>query len=181
MTGKPPFTYAGVDYAYIRNHESSQKVWVCLFTCCFVRAAHLELVWDMTAQAFNRALKRFTSRRGLPSLIVSDNSKTCKSSPKTLIAIFKHPATQHYLSGVRIKAPWWGGMFERLVGSMKRCLRKTVAKSKLTFDELSTAITEVEEVLNSRPLSFVSPEDLEEPLTPAHFLLGQSSRHILLW
>ena len=31
-------------------------------------------------------------------------------------------------------------MFERLVGSMKR-LRKTVGKSKLTFDELSTAIS----------------------------------------
>ncbi|XP_011404755.1 PREDICTED: uncharacterized protein LOC105313216 [Amphimedon queenslandica] len=121
-------------------------------------------------------------KRGLPSLIVSDNSKTFKSSAKTLIAIFKHPATQHYLSGVRIewqfnleKAPWWGGMFERLVGSMKRCLRKTVGKSKLTFDELSTVITEVEGVLNSRPLSFVSTEDLEEPLTPAHFLLGRRS------
>ena len=185
VTEKPPFTYTGVDYAgplYIRNHDSSQKVWVCLFTCCIVRAVHLELVWDMTAQAFIRALKRFTSRRGLPSLIVSDNSKTFKSSAKALIAIFKHPATQHYLSGVRIewrfnleKAPWWGGMFERLVGSMKRCLRKTVGKSKLTFDELSTAITEVEGVLNSRPLSFVSTEDLEEPLTPAHFLLGRRS------
>ena len=58
---------------------------------------------------------------------------------------------------------------------MKRCLRKIVGKSKLTFDELSTAITEVENVLNSRPLSFVSTEDLEELLTPAHFLIGHRS------
>lgn len=101
---------------------------------------------------------------------------------KTLTAIIKHPATQHYLAGVRIewqfnleKAPWWGGLFERLVGSMKRCLRKIVGKSKLTFDELSMAITEVENILNSRPLSFVSTEDSEELLTPAHFLIGHRS------
>uniref|UniRef100_A0A1X7T5G3 Uncharacterized protein n=1 Tax=Amphimedon queenslandica TaxID=400682 RepID=A0A1X7T5G3_AMPQE len=66
-------------------------------------------------------------------------------------------------------------MFQRLVGSMKHCFRKTVGKSKLTFDELSTAITDVEGVLNSTPLSFVSTEDLKEPLTPAHFLLGRRS------
>ena len=58
-----------------------------------------------------------------------------------------------------------GCLFESLVGSMKRCLRKTVGKSKLTFDDLSTAITDVENVLNSRPLSFVSTEDSEKLLT----------------
>ena len=132
--------------------------------------------------SLHSSFKRFVSRRGLPSKLVSENSKTFKSTAKTLTAIIKHPATQHYLAGVRIewqfnleKAPWWGGLFERLVGSMKRCLRKTVGKSKLTFDELSTTIIEVENVLNSRPLSFVSTEDSEEPLTPAHFLIGHRS------
>uniref|UniRef100_A0A1X7TM94 DUF5641 domain-containing protein n=1 Tax=Amphimedon queenslandica TaxID=400682 RepID=A0A1X7TM94_AMPQE len=137
-------------------HQPASSVWVCLFTCCIARTVHLKLVWDMTAQAFNRALKRFTSRRGLPFLIVSDNRVSIE--------------WQFNLE----KAPWWGGMFERLVGSMKR-LRKTVGQSKLTFDELSTAITEVEGLLNSRPLSFVSTEDLEEHLTPADFLLGRRS------
>lgn len=188
VTEKPPFTVVGVDFAgtlYFKTQGeqfTSQKVWVCLFTCCVVRAVHLELVLEMSAQAFIRALKRFVSRRGLPSKLVSDNSKTLKSMAKTLTAIIKHPATQHYLAGVRIewqfnlkKAPWWGGLFERLAGSMKHCLRKIVGKSKLTFDELSTAITEVENVLNSRPLSFVSTEDSEELLTPAHFLIGHRS------
>jgi len=34
--------------------------------------------------------------------------------------------------------------------------------ARLTYDELLTALVEVEMVLNSRPLTFVSAEDLEE-------------------
>ena len=34
-------------------------------------------------------------------------------------------------------------------------------------------VTEVEMILNSRPLSYVSTEDLEEPLTPSHLLMGR--------
>ena len=41
--------------------------------------------------------------------------------------------------------------------------------------ELETTIHEVEAVVNSRPLTFVSDEvDGNDPLTPAHFLLGHS-------
>ena len=54
-------------------------------------------------------------------------------------------------------------MFERLVRCVKRCLRKTVGQAKLSTDELLTALLEVEMVLNSRPLTVVSAEDLEEP------------------
>lgn len=42
----------------------------------------------------------------------------------------------------------------------------------MTYDELPTLITEVEAVLNSRPLTYVFSEDQEEPLTPSHLLVG---------
>ena len=55
----------------------------------------------------------------------------------------------------------------------KRCLGKVVGRSKFTYDELLTAVTEIESILNSRPLSFVSSSDIEEPLTPFHLINGR--------
>lgn len=71
------------------------------------------------------------------------------------------------------KAPWWGGVFERLVKSTKRCLRKMVGQAKLSLDELHTAIVEIESIVNSRPLSYLTSGDMEEPLTPSHLLIGR--------
>ena len=71
------------------------------------------------------------------------------------------------------KAPWWGGFFERMVGSVKRCLKKVIGHARLTFDELLTVIVEVEGSLNSRPLTYLSADDFNEPLTPAHLLTGR--------
>ena len=64
--------------------------------------------------------------------------------------------------------PWWGGVFERMVKSVKRYLRKVVAKASLSFNKLVTVVTEVEMIINCRPSSFISQNDLEEPLTPNH-------------
>ena len=58
-----------------------------------------------------------------------------------------------------------------MVKSVKRCLQKTVGRAKLSYDELLTAVTEVEMIFNSRPLSYVSTEDIEEPLTPSHLII----------
>ena len=33
-------------------------------------------------------------------------------------------------------------------------------------------VTEVEAIVNSRPLSYILSDDLEKPLTPLHFLTG---------
>ena len=80
---EPPFFYTGVDFAgplYIKSSNTTEggKVWLCLYTCCVMRAVHLDIVCDMTTAAFLRSFKRFTSRRGLPRKIVSDNGKTFK-------------------------------------------------------------------------------------------------------
>ena len=69
-------------------------------------------------------------------------------------------------------------MFERLIRSTKRYLRKVIRKAKLDYDELLTVVTEVEMIINSRPLSYVTPDDLEEPLTPSHFLTGKRAMSI---
>ena len=87
---------------------------------------------------------------------------------------------ERYFAGIRIqwvfnleRAPWWGGIFERMVRSVKRCLKKTIGRARLTHDELTTAMTEVEMIVNSRPLSYVSTEDDKEPITPSHLMTGR--------
>ena len=104
----PAFTYTGVDYAgplYIKELGQSAgviKVWICLFTCCVIRAIHLEVVPDMTTQSFIRCFKCFTARRGVHIRILSDNGKTFKSAAKLLVKILKHPEVQEYFAGIHI-------------------------------------------------------------------------------
>ena len=44
----------------------------------------------------------------------------------------------------------------------------------LSYDELSSTITEVEMMVNSRSISYLSIEDIEEALVPSHLLIGKS-------
>lgn len=52
-------------------------------------------------------------------------------------------------------------------------MRKTLRNAKLDYDELRTILLEVEGALNSRPLTYVSSDDVEEPLTPFHLMYGK--------
>ena len=182
---EPPFTYTGVDFAgplYVRTTGSSEtsKTWICLFTCCVVRAVHLEIVTDMSTKTFIQCLKLFAARRGMPRKFISDNGRTFKAAAKFLKTVFRDEELVDHLAGIGIewvfnieRAPWWGGVFERMVRSTKRCLKKMIGQSKLSLDELHTATVEIESIINSRPLSYISASDLEEPLTPSHLLIGR--------
>ena len=68
-------------------------------------------------------------------------------------------------------APWQGGFYERLVGMTKRSLRKSLGRSKVSGSELYTLLTEIEAMLNSRPLVYLDDDiNSEEAITPSHFM-----------
>ena len=68
-------------------------------------------------------------------------------------------------------APWMDGLYERLVGLVKRILRKVLGKLSFTYDQLLTNLSESEAVLNSRLLVFVGNDiDSSFALTPGDFL-----------
>lgn len=69
-------------------------------------------------------------------------------------------------------APHFGGLWEAGVKSVKLHLRRVIGSSILTFEELTTVTSQIEAILNSRPLCCLSDSDLN-PLTPSHFLIGQ--------
>ena len=178
------FTSVGIDFAgplFIKTESQAlKKVYIALFTCATTRALHLEIVPNLSCEAFLRCLKRFVFRRGIPNLIVMDNAKTFKAASKRLTNIFKSAAVNHYLVRHNIKwkynlakAPWWGGFYERLIKGVKLCLKRNVGKSRLSYDELQTIVSEIEGVLNSRPLTYLYSNELEEPLTPSQLVIGK--------
>ena len=64
-----------------------------------------------------------------------------------------------------------GGLFERMIRFTKRCLKKSLKLQKLSYEEMTTIIAEVEAVLNSRPLTYIQT-DSTDVLTPFHLYTG---------
>lgn len=189
VTEAPPFSKVGVDFAgplYVKSKSGEmEKVYTALFSCCMTRAVHLESVEDLSATAFRRCLRRFSVKNGMPVLIVSDNAKTFQATEKALNELFNHPEVRADLEYMRIewkfnleRAPWWGGFFERMVASVKDCLRKTLGNTRLSYEELLTVLTEVECTLNARLLTYEYNEVDEEVLTPSHLIYGRRIKSI---
>jgi len=152
------------------------------------KAVHLEVVADLTTDGFIAALTRFVSRRGLCADIYSDcgtnfvgadavlrrliNEQFNSSKSKETIDRF---STQR---GINFHfnppaAPHQGGLWESAVKSAKHHLRRVMGDTVLTLSQFMTLATQVEAMLNSRPLTPLSsdPSDLTA-LTPGHFLIG---------
>ncbi|GBL94040.1 hypothetical protein AVEN_185016-1 [Araneus ventricosus] len=184
ISQSPPFQIVGIDFTgaiLVKDNKETHKSYVALFTCAVTRAVHLELVSDMSTKCFLLALRRFLSRRGNCKVIYSDNARTFTAAQRELVYftnILKDSKFQNFVAdnGIHWKfiverAPWWGGFYERLVKTVKEPLRKILGKALLTFEELSTILSEVEVIGNNRPLTYVENDPGEpEPLTPAHFL-----------
>ena len=68
---------------------------------------------------------------------------------------------------------WWGGFWELMVCSVKRCLRKCIGRSSLNHDELNTILIEVGSVLNPRPLTYIfdDSEGVSYTLSPSHLII----------
>ena len=186
VSTEPPFCNTGIDFAgplYVRGAGGTEcKVYICLFTCASTRALHLELTRELSATAFLLAFRRFTSRRGLPKVIMSDNAKTFKHCSREIMKIARAPEVLGYMTNHQVewkfiveKAPWWGGYWERLVQSVKRCLNKTIGRSTLTLDELTTILVEIEWTLNNRPLTYLygDEECSSRIVTPADLIYGR--------
>lgn len=59
-----------------RRNSKNHKAYIAVFVCFATKALHLELVSDLTTEAFVASLKRLISRRGKPIHIYSDNATT---------------------------------------------------------------------------------------------------------
>ena len=166
---------------YVKNGTVRSKGWVCIFTCIAVRAIHVELVEDTTAAQFLDCLRRFIARRGKPDKIISDNAPQFKVAKNAIDLawenLVKVPDVISYVNERRIKwsfiielSPWMGGFYERLIGITKMALKKSIGKLCLTSIQLQTIMTEIEALVNSRPLVYINNEvEHRTIITSMHF------------
>ncbi|GFW35806.1 integrase catalytic domain-containing protein [Trichonephila clavipes] len=145
------------------------------------KATHLEVVSDLTTEAFLACLRRFIAKRSKPSVIWSDNATNFKGARNILSEwneICKSNRIQLFSAEEGIEwnfmppaSPHFGGLWEANIKSMKRILLRVAKSAIMNFEELTTLMAQIEAVLNSRPLSPLSsdPNDLN-PLTPGHSL-----------
>lgn len=70
-------------------------------------------------------------------------------------------------------APNFGGLWEAGIKSCKFHLKRVIGNHTLTFEEMSTVLTQIEACLNSRPVSCIDDQGERMPLTPGHFLVGE--------
>ena len=82
----PQFSVIGIDHtgALYCCDAPGKKFYILLFTCAVVRAVQLELVNSLSTSDTVLAIRRFTARCGLPTVIYSDNAKAFVAAPTAL-------------------------------------------------------------------------------------------------
>ena len=129
-----PFSSVGLDFAgplYIKSSKNKKvKCFISLFTCCIIRAVHLELVEDMGMHTFIGCFKRFTAPKGVPVLAVSDNAQTFNGMDRHLLKVYNHSEVKTEFERKKVE---WRFILERV--PLGRVLRKTGRKYKTMLEE----------------------------------------------
>lgn len=190
----PPFTHCGVDYFgpwLIKEGRKELKRYGVLFTCLSSRAIHLEVSATLETDSFINPLRRFISRRGPVRTIRCDQGSNlvgAKNELQKALSSMDQTRVRHFL--LERNCDWiefqlnvpsashMGGVWERQIRTARNVLSVLLDQcgSQLNDESLQTLMTEVEAVVNSRPLTvenLTSPDALE-PLTPNHLLTGKS-------
>lgn len=183
---KPAFYSTGMDCfgpLTIKIGRRNEKRWGLLFKCLTTRAVHLEVLTSIDSDAFLMALRRFIARRGTPHELHSDHGTNFHGGQRELETSFNQlgPQLQEILAKRQINfiynppaAPHFGGAWEREIRSVKTALRATLEAETVTEEVLTTVLVEIEAILNSKPLGYVSSDlsDLD-PVTPNFLLMGR--------
>ncbi|XP_058456828.1 uncharacterized protein LOC131434190 [Malaya genurostris] len=186
------FQRVGIDFCgpffivYPHRRCRPTKCFIAVYVCLVTKAIHMEVVADLTTQAFVASLRRFSARRGKPELIMCDNAKNFVGAKRELDELRNLFLSQQFQNTVLketakdsiefrfipARSPNFGGLWESAVKSFKTLFKRTIGLHTLVYDEMQTILVQIEAILNSRPLTPVSndPDDYEA-LTPGHFLI----------
>ena len=187
LSPSPPFNYVVLDLFgpfHVRgevNPRTTLKVWGVIFVCLSTRAVHIDLTQGYDTKSFIITFTRYASIRGYPEHVYADPGTQIQGAANEMQSLdlnkigalsAKHGTTW---SGGPADSPWYQGAAEALIKSTKNALNFSIGKSRLSPFELQTALYEVANLLNERPLGYMSPitEDISI-ITPNSLLLGRT-------
>jgi hypothetical protein len=135
----------------------------------------------MDTSSFLQALFRFISRRGPVLTITCDNGSNFVGAERELADAMKSWNEKQVDNELKHKGIQWsfnpptasnmGGCWERHIRSVRKILKGLCNEQKLTDETLLTLLTQVEGIMNSRPITTVSDDpDCIEPLSPSQLL-----------
>ena len=177
-----PFDYTGMDFFgpfEIKEGRKTLKRYGVVFTCLYSRAIHLEAAIALSTDAFLNALRRFLSTRGPVRLLRCDQGTNFVGVGKQLDLdkVKQHLVSQACDFEIHFNppaSPHRGGVWERMVGSVKRILEVMLLQSgsQLDDDSFRTLLAEIMYLINSRPLAIQNLTDSSctDPITPNHLL-----------
>ena len=162
------------------------KSYMALFVCFASKAVHIEAVSDMTTPACSAAWRRFVARRGCPKTIYCDNGSNFVGTRAEISQLQEILKTEHrdslqiVAAGLLInwafippRNPHFGGLWESAIKRAKEHLRKMMGNKVLSFVEITTLFSQLELILNSRPICPPSEDHNDDTrLTPARLCLG---------
>lgn len=183
---KPPFWSTGMDCFgpfTVTLGRRSEKRWGLLFKCLTTRCIHIETLNKMDADTFLMAFRRFVSRRGKPFELISDCGTNFKAGEAELKCAFEAmaPTLKRELAQSQVhfrfnppSAPHFGGSWEREIKSIKSALNVALGNQTSSDAVLNTVLIEVEGILNSKPLGYLSSDIADpDPVTPNMLLMGR--------
>ena len=187
----PPFTHVSVDLAGpvsvvdpVRR-RTTRKVWIAVFCCRATGAVDIEIVDSYSTDSFMLAFKIFQNRRGTPSSMLLDHGTQLTAAEAVARESFHMDELMNRIRTVHnivwnfscVSSPHTNGQAERLIGQMKAILTTLTRSRRLTYVEFLSVLSDVESILNSRPYSEQSSEDVSTgfPLTPQHVLGEKAS------
>jgi len=184
--GRSAFTCVGLNFAgpfMTQYGRSLTKHYLCLFTCLASRAVYLEVAFSLDTDSFFQCFSRFCSRCITPDHVFSDNGNNFVGAERELREGIRRCTTHFLLSKLAMKGVHWhfnpsgsshyGWIWKRLICSFRRIFTAIVRSTRLDDQALITYATEVECILNDRPLTPVSADSKDLlALTPNTFLKG---------
>ena len=188
VSKSPPFTHTGMDCfgpITVKDRRTTLKRYGLLFTCLYSRAIHIEVLDDLTSDAFLNGLRSFMAIRGPVHTLYCDNGtnfvgakneldkqmmKTLNDSKPYLIEnqiefLFNTPTASHE-----------GGVWERQIRTVRAILMDILPSKEGRVDStmLRTALYEVMAIVNNRPISMLDTNNPDNmPITPNALLTGK--------